>query len=168
MTFRNVLWWQYAFLSNELDTPKILACPGDRVVRLADSWGTDPNGGLLNASFQNNACSFALGLDAGVTYLKDGTRILDYSSSQEHILLMDRNPKVDPGALSCSSGISPANQLPFSGGTGNSGWLPIIHGPASGNVATLDGMVASVTSLGLNDLIQLGDANGSPHILLPR
>ena len=165
--FRNTAWWQYSFISNELESPKILACASDKQANIADSWGNAANGGYLNASYLGNACSYTLGIDAGVTYV-NGAPTLNYEASQEHVLMLDRNAKVDGGATSCSSGITTANILTYGFGASGSAWTNAIHGVNAGNAATLDGSVVAVTTKGLQELIQIGDGNGSPHVLAPR
>src|SRR5437667_12648278 len=44
----NNSWFQFAWVSNELNSPKILACPADKEVRIADDFTLSPNGGLVN------------------------------------------------------------------------------------------------------------------------
>jgi prepilin-type N-terminal cleavage/methylation domain-containing protein len=53
----NSVWFQFYWVSNELVTPKILACPSDRLVRVAEDFGLGTNG-FLNASYQNRAVSY--------------------------------------------------------------------------------------------------------------
>jgi prepilin-type processing-associated H-X9-DG protein len=67
---------------------------------------------------------------------------------------------------SCSSGITTAAAVKAR--PANSEWLPGIHGPGSGNVAKLDGSVEKVGNPELNELLDLGDANGNLHFLYPQ
>jgi prepilin-type processing-associated H-X9-DG protein len=48
-------------------------------------------------------------------------------------------------------------------------WLEGAHGKNSGNVAKLDGSVEKVSTVGLKELIQLGDdqGNNNAHFLFP-
>jgi len=62
---QNNAWFQYAWISNELLNPKVLACPSDREARPADDFTGNAIGGFLNPNFRNEACSYNLGLDAG-------------------------------------------------------------------------------------------------------
>ena len=66
---RNNAWWQFAFISNELNSPSLLVCPADKTVglsrRLADNWSaTDTNGGFMAPGFRHRATSYTIGLDA--------------------------------------------------------------------------------------------------------
>ena len=54
----NNVYFQYAWMSNELVNPRILACPSDKVARPADTWNNSPAGGLLNSAFKNDACTY--------------------------------------------------------------------------------------------------------------
>jgi len=164
--FRNNLWFQYGWVSNELESPKILVCPSDKESNPADNWGDLATGGFLNPAYQNRACSFVLGVDAGVTYV-NGNPVLNYESAQEHVLLTDRNLKADPGAGTCSSGITTINSIQARP-TAVTAWTNGIHGVNAGNVATLDGSVSAVTTRGVIDLLREGDGNGSLHMLYPR
>src|SRR5678815_5705544 len=57
---RRQSWFQFSWISNELASPKALADPADKRkgLRVAKSWGSDPNGGLSSRDFRNNACSY--------------------------------------------------------------------------------------------------------------
>src|SRR5207249_767899 len=50
---QNNVYWQFFWLSNELATPKILACPGDATVRMARNFSPTFDGGFLNANYKN-------------------------------------------------------------------------------------------------------------------
>lgn len=57
-------WRDFLTLSNELATPKILACPSDRETKgNAQNWSDRPDG-LTYATNRNNALSYFVGLDA--------------------------------------------------------------------------------------------------------
>jgi len=60
-------WAEYLSLSNELFTPRILACPSDAGVKVASEWGVGPNG-LVNPGFRRQAISYLLGLHANSLY----------------------------------------------------------------------------------------------------
>src|SRR6185369_7822732 len=69
---RNKVYWQFAFISNELSNPKVLVCPADRGVgaprKLAKSFGADPkNSGLMAPGFRDQACSYTIALDVVMT-----------------------------------------------------------------------------------------------------
>ena len=57
---RNTASWQFAVISNELNSPKVLICPEDKNVgetrRIADNWSaTDTYGGYLTVGFKDRA-----------------------------------------------------------------------------------------------------------------
>ena len=163
----NNAWFQYAWMSNELINPKILACPADKQAKPAETWTLSPASGFLNANYQNNACSYFVGLDAGSS--KNSGAILPFELSQEHIVYGDRNLEATAGlGGGCSSGVNPVggiNGPPFT-----SQWLVkpgYGHGNV-GNVALLDGSVQKASRKDVNDLLSKGDDNGSIHMQYPR
>jgi prepilin-type N-terminal cleavage/methylation domain-containing protein len=157
-------WFQFAWISNELVTPKILVCASDKGKKVASSWGFDPNGGFQHANYKNSATSYGIGLDAGYVGGK-----LNFENSQEHVLLCDRNAD-NKGSLSgCSAG--PTGVANFvTRPTANSGWLvkPDYGHGNSGNVASLDGSVTQATKSAFDRLLERGDDNGSVHFLMPQ
>ncbi len=162
----NNSWFQYAWLSNELVNPRVLACPSDKAVKPADTWNLNPSTGFLNPNYQNNACSIAIGLDAGAS--KNSGIILSMELAQEHVVFADRHVDA-PGGFGggCSSGVNPCGAMnrPF-----NTSWLKRAtfgHGDI-GNVALLDGSVQKAPRLELNQLFEKGDDNGSLHFLYPK
>ncbi|PYJ00291.1 MAG: hypothetical protein DME25_21060 [Verrucomicrobia bacterium] len=162
----NNSWFQFAWVSNELNSPKILACPADKEVRIADDFTLSPNGGFVNPSYQNNSVSYVIGLDAGAS--KNNGEILPFESSQQHVLLADRNLKIDSNTGGCSSGVNPVSTI--NARPANTAWLvkPSYGHGAIGNVALCDGSVQKPARKDLNDLFDVGDDNGSIHFLFPR
>src|SRR5262245_32815175 len=161
-------WFQFWWVSNELSTPKILACPADREKRTSGDFYSSPESGFLNGAFRNNAVSYALSLDAGVTY-PGGVLTLSWENAQQHILLADRNLEVGPPSPggSCSSGILFNGELPV---PSYARWVASVqygHG-GMGNVSTCDGAVQTVNTRDLRDLINRGNDQGSIHLLLPQ
>jgi prepilin-type N-terminal cleavage/methylation domain-containing protein len=161
------LYFQYSWVSNELETPKILACPSDKEVKPAYSWTLEADGGFMHNNFQNKAISYALSMEAGVV---GNNAALDQAS--EHMLVTDRNMEI-PGGTSdgdCGSRVGTAfriNTRP----NANSQWLDKAnYGHAkAGNVANLDGSVQqSNNTKDLNDILYRGDDNGAMHFLYPR
>lgn len=153
--------FQFAWVSNQLGAPKVLKCPGDKKKLAADSWGTDPDGGYLHANFQNNATSYTIGLDCG--YVRG---MLSMEDAQQHILITDRHMKSNDRNAGCSSGVGVADVVRAR--PANSDWTrePVIH-TGSGNVGLPDGSVQNVTKTGLNEMLNLGDDNGTLHFLYP-
>lgn len=171
---QNNAWFQYAWISNELLNPKVLACPADREARPAEDFTGNAIGGFLNPNFRNEACSYNLGLDAGsVSTGFMGAApsagvgsILPFELSQEHVLMTDRNINCGPASGGCSSGLSPVYQPPI----GTSAWLikPKYGHGSIGNVALCDGSVQKAPKKDLNEMLAKGVDDNSVHFLLPR
>jgi prepilin-type N-terminal cleavage/methylation domain-containing protein len=165
-------WYQFSWISNELLNPKVLACPADKQVKVADDFTGSALGGFVNVNYRNESVSMAIGLDAGAS--KNNGDILPFELAQEHILILDRNFKTD-GITSCSSGVNPAYAVNASGPGGggnpaNSAWLvkPNYGHGALGNVALCDGSVQKTVRKDLNELMDKGDDNGGIHFMMPR
>ena len=163
---QNNSWFQFNWIKEELNTPKILICPADKEKKTATSWGNDVDGGFLNANYKNGAVSFLINVDAGYNSSANS-----FDLSSEHILLMDRNLKEDGIAATCSSGlvgvpainVKPANQK----------WLdkPKYGHGDQGQVAILDGSVTKAGRATLNEMLNRGDDNAAGssqlHVLFP-
>src|SRR5689334_16468694 len=105
---RNNAWYQFSWISNEVINPKILACPSDKQSNPADTWTGNPSGGFLNPAYLDNACSYAIGLDAGV---RSGGGSIPFELAQEHIAFSDRHMEPETLASGCSLGINPVAAL---------------------------------------------------------
>jgi len=159
------VWFQFYWISNELQSPKVLQCPADKdpKAKQAQDWTGSPDGGFMNPLYKQYAVSFGLSLDGGFI----GGQ-LQFDAAQQHILIADRNLSYN-GFSGCSSGIKsaanivarPVAQTEWTA-TGN-------HGRNSGNIAKLDGSVEKCTTTGLKELVQLGDdqGNSNTHYLMP-
>lgn len=162
----NNAWFQFAVMSNELISPKILACPSDKQSKPADDFSFGASGGFMNPAFQNNSVSYFVGLDAGAS--RTGGEILPFELSQEHIVFGDRNLRA-PGGLGggCSSGVSPCGSIgrPFATSWANK---PNYGHGDNGNAALIDGSVQKTTRRDINLLLEKGDDNGSIHMQYPR
>ena len=169
----NNAWFQYAYISNELNNPKVLACPADKQVKPAEDFSASPQGGFINSSFRNESISYVLGLDAGslgadiAGSSAKGGSILPFELAQEHLLIADRNLK-NNGTTTCSSGVNPATEI--SGRPANSAWLekPNYGHGTIGNVALCDGSVQKAPRKELNEILEKADDNGSIHCQFPR
>jgi prepilin-type N-terminal cleavage/methylation domain-containing protein len=162
---QNNLWFQYAFISNQLTSPKILACPADKRVKPAVDFSASPDGGFMNPANRGFACSYPLGLDGGY----NGTMgAVIWADAQQHILIVDRNMATNSGSANsgCSSLVTTAFAVTARPAT--STWLPGIHGEGSGNVSKLDGSVEKCGNVDLQEFLNLGDDNGSLHFLYPQ
>jgi len=162
----NNAWFQFAWVSNELNSPKVLACPADKQVKVADDFTANVGGGFLNSSYRNEAVSYVVGLDAGANGV--GGAILPFELSQEHILTSDRHMQITDGYGGCSSGVSPAAYI--NARPAHSQWLvkPNYGHGTIGNVALCDGSVQKVAKKELNELLDKGDDNGGVHFLYPK
>lgn len=169
MTDYQNLWFQYHWISNQLNSPAVLACPGDKRKTLnpATTFGNNPKSGLAHPNFQNAACSYGLGIDAGVG---NNNTLLPFDQCQNHMLLMDRHIRPSGSGSGCSSGISPATVFSKPFDMPKVGWTNDVHGSGGGNVALMDASVHQVTSKGLTDLLWLGDdipgGGGGIHTLI--
>jgi len=161
-------WFEWYFIRENLETPKILTCPSDKVKskKTANDFQEYPLNG-----FQNNATSYFVSLDAGTANPNGGTTLSSYATSQNQALTGDRNMKTTSmGSSGCSSGVNNASTISVPQGA-NSGlpdttWTNSVHGIA-GNLAVLDGSVEQVNNNGLQTRIKMSDENGSVHILYP-
>ena len=162
---QNQNWFQFSWVSNELNSPKVLLCASDKKRHAADNWGsTDPTGGFRHNNQQNNSVSYNLWLDAGYV---NGT--LNFENAQEHILITDRNLNYDAIDNTCSSSITPARRMNGQNMTTIATWeeqRDYGHGKGGG-VGLLDGSVSSVTTAGLREFTRRGDDNGSLHYIFP-
>lgn len=149
------IWFHFSLMSNELVTPKILACPSDPVARPARDFTSDPWGGFMNASYRNNAVSYMLGLDA----------FFDFPNA---ILAGDRNLEWWALSSACSSGVRNAAALNASPLDTRLAWTMNLH-PGTGNLLLIDGRVEETSTARLRQVRgQAWDDNGVVHFLIPR
>ena len=120
------LWRHWLALSNELATPRILLCPGDKQRLSSKSSFTEPmSPSLMWAQFTNNSrLSYFLGLDAG-------------EKNPQTILAGDRNLTTNGVAVSPGRLMLTTNLV--------LGFTKEIHNQ-SGNILLGDGSVQQVTS----------------------
>jgi len=157
----------------EINDPKILLCPADKVHKQAQSWDDDVNGGFRHNNYLNNAVSYTINLDSGVTYDKTiGGAKLNYAGSQTHVLYTERHMEYNGQNTSCSSSVGNAfavQNLGVSGGgsPANVGWRenkPKLHSKG-GDVALVDGSAHSTNKKQLDEFLDQGDDNGSLHFI---
>ncbi len=158
-------WYHFAWISNQLINPKILACPSDKQASPADTWTGQSSGGFFAPAQLNNACSYAIGLDAGI---RGGGSPIPFELAQEHIAFADRHMEPESLSGSCSSGINPVASLntPFT----NAKWMkkPNFGHQDIGNVALLDGSVQKAPRSELRLYLLKADDGGSVHFIYPR
>ena len=155
--FINNAWFHYAWISNELATPSVLACPGDLPAKPARDFSGSADGGFMNPVYRNHAVSYPVSLDvlAGMTV---------------SFIAADLNISVDPSVSGCSSGVTTARSIIYSP-TSSADWLPGPHGQ-TGNLLLLDGRVLQTSTETLRhyltDILRSNGDIGAYHILSPR
>ena len=163
--YQNNAWFHFAFVSNQIDSPKVLVCPSDKEKRPALNFGGGIDGGYVHANFQANSVSYAVYLDGGISTGGGGA----VEEAQEHIIISDRNLNYDRIAGGCSSGIAPARQANRQSLGTILAWqeAPKYGHGLGGQAALIDGSVNAVTTKGMRELIDRSDDNGSVHFLTP-
>ena len=159
---KHELWFQYWWIRDQIQNPKVLADPADKRanLRVASSWDLNPNGGLQ--SFKNAGVSYVLGIDAGVG---DAGNPLPLDQVQQHMLVMDRHI-TDNGYGGCSSGLSTAAQLNKPSYFASMRFTGEVHGQDGGNIALIDGSAHQVKLPQLKEVLRLGDDAGDDiHIM---
>lgn len=151
----SLAWFQFSYLSNELATPALLACPSDAGTRVARDFSASPDGGYLHANYRNNAVSYFVGLHS-------------FYESPRSILSGDRNIKPTQVGVSCSyGGVGPVTiglNLPDAA----LGWTNAIHG-VTGNLLFTDGSVVEASSADLRHAVfDPATDNGRVHLLQAR
>jgi hypothetical protein len=149
------LWFDFAWVSNHLASPRVLACPADPQKKAAPDWGT-----FITPAFRNVGVSYFLQMDAGYALGFS----LGPEGSPSHILSGDRNI-VPSGRASCSVGlqdVAALNTRPMS----SPFWAHDVHG-LWGNLLLFDGQVRTAGYHTATNLAAQGDDNGSLHLLIP-
>jgi hypothetical protein len=146
-------WYHFSWISNELQTPKVLLCPAD-TGRQAQDFSSDPAGGLLYPAYRNNAVSYTL-----------GHPLAEYPDDW---LSTDRNLRCHAVNSSCSYYPVAASIYPRPVPQPGIGWTNNIH-VNSGNVLTRDGRVEQLSNAQLQAaLTQVVEDNSIIHLLVPR
>jgi len=146
-------WVHFAWLSNEIASPKVLLCPADTGVQATEFTG-NPAGGYLHPNFANRATSYALSYRF---------------NSLNPFLAGDRNLVFTGGSAGCSIfNVARAIPLPYSGTT--AGWNESIH-VLAGNYLSFDGSVKQADNAALRkafDQAHVDDGASSLHFSVPR
>ena len=170
-TLNQQVWFQFYWISNELNTPKVIVCASDKKKRAAIDFSASPTSGLLHANQRGNSVSYALWVDAGTKTGPSGKVDFIWESSQEHILTSDRNFTYDSLVANCSSGFMGLRGVNGAGlaATSIAKWeQQPDHGHGSdGQIGLVDGSVAQTTTKQAHDLQARGDDNGSLHYMVP-
>ena len=159
------IWQGFAVMSNELSTPKILACPaeydGGRTV--ATTFASSIPAGQTGVAFNSRAnVSFFIGVDADDT--------------QPQMLLYGDHAMGNTGTAAAASTASTAGWVgiyaPNAVGTGtatngNAAWMANSQHDKLGNVALSDGSVQGLSISKLREALKnTGDANNN-RLLFP-
>jgi hypothetical protein len=168
---RNNAWLQFAFISKDIQDPKVLVCPADQDRWTASSWDNNPAGGLIHARYQNRAISYCIGLDATAGFKGNW---LDLGGELRRVLLSERHMQYNTVESSCSAGVGPAKSIKVVPGPTNKvvnvGWKgnnPKLH-INGGNIARLDGAVVMANTAALQEILASQQTdNGSLHFIYP-
>ena len=146
-------WFDYLSMSNQLGTPRILACPADQGVLIASDFSRD-NGGYFSVPYRANATSYSLNLES-------------VSEQPQVFLFGDLNLKLINSAAFCQTLVN--NALTFSTFPFDNYhvWTNRVHG-FTGNIVTMDGGVATTSSEQMRAALRREDDNGSAHLLKAR
>jgi hypothetical protein len=147
-------WFEFAFLSNQLVTPRILACPSDVGVKRAIQFGGSTNGGYDALAFRGLATSYVIGMES----------VADMPHSW---VSGDRNLTVQSGFGSCPSRVNNLSSIIIAGGGFANRWTNAVHGEF-GHMLLMDGSVEFTSTPRLRILLDQGDDNGGVHFLRPR
>ena len=145
------VWVEFAYLSNELVTPRILACPADLGVKIASEFSDDASHGYMAAGFRSFATSYFLNLHTTFEYPRGP-------------LFGDRNVRVIPGG-NCEFGVN--NAVGVSSSDANIGWTNAVHG-FQGNIVRVDGTAEVTSSAELRDAFGRSDDRAVQHLLRAR
>jgi prepilin-type processing-associated H-X9-DG protein len=147
------VWLHFAWMSNELVSPKVLFCPSD-TGRPASDFRLAPGTGYLNANLRGNATSYLLS-----HAFRGGPNVL---------LVADRNMGSDQGLGGCSV-FNTALGVSFRPYSGAFVWNTNLHNH-QGNFLRADGRVEQVSNEGMRDVIARYpiDDNGNIHFIPPR
>lgn len=143
-------WAQFAFVSNELVTPKVLRCPTDKERVTAETFGADAGNGF--AGLKDKALSYWIGCEAG-----------DYIPGHE--LAGDRN--IGRNNLSCGVVGLYGSITSLNPNYPETEWDNTMH-VRSGNIVLVDGSVQQFGYAAFQDFLwNSGDTNYSNCILKP-
>jgi len=146
-------WFQFAAISNQLATPRVLACPSDVQKRVARDFGVSADGGFLSTGYRNNAVSYWINMHSVRFY-------------PGKLLCGDRNLRVDY-FTGCAIGIYNVAAI-RNPSFGSVMWTNNLHG-LWGNLLAYDGQVYAAANYQVltNALIPwILDSNGE-HLVMP-
>ena len=146
-------WLHFAWLSNELATPKVIFCPSD-TGKPAEEFTGSPTNGYLNPNFANRATSYFVGYSG-------------FDGDPQWVFVGgDRNVTIN-GSAFCSL-LNSASSINYGSVTGGH-WKTNLHNLV-GNVQLRDGSVEMLSSTELRSRFDLqpNDNVSAKHIAIPR
>ena len=144
-------WLEFAFLSNQLVTPRILACPADTGAKVASDFSSNPSQGYTAVSFRSQSTSYFINLHT-------------LSSQPNTVVFGDRNVRFVFGS-SCPYAVNAVSLFPPVGSANV--WSNAVHG-LQGNVVLMDGSVMVTTSEQARTALEKSSINGSLHFMPAR
>lgn len=150
-------WFEFAFLSNELVTPVILACPADAAVKKADDFGGADEGGFIGVNYRAAALSYVFGLEA-------------IGESPRSWLSSDRNLGGVTQGGSCPTRVINLSTIQTGPSFASISWTNgVVHG-IYGHALLMDGSVEFTSTPQLKALFLSPQAsvNGTTHFLRAR
>lgn len=148
--FSQNVWLHLAALSNELTTPRVLACPSDAFVRVATDFSASfTNGGFLAPGYRNSSVSYFLGLHA----VYSGPFPEAFVSTRDTALAGDYNLRFTSVEPCPVAGIANSIRISYE----SVAWLQGPHG-WSGNILLTGGQVEQTPNA------RIADAFGLPEV----
>jgi type II secretory pathway pseudopilin PulG len=150
----NNIWFQFAWISNELRTPKILVCPSDtNTLRVARDFSSRSDGGFLNPAYRNNAVTYFLGFHT-------------FRDNPRSILCGD--PNVTPTSVGGACSYSGLSSIISLGSFPPPLWTNALHG-LEGNILFNDTSVQTTSGTDLSMILSSSSTdNQRVHIIKSR
>jgi hypothetical protein len=146
------VWFEMLPFTNELISPKFLACPADTGAQPAPTWQA-----FTSSAYRQRGTSYSISLDIGLTGFE----------SRAGFVAGDLNIRYDGGPVQCSSGINNGMAIDIRSSVTLGSWTNAVHGDR-GHVLLFDGTVIFTTKTGLTNALHLGDDAGAVHVLSAR
>lgn len=147
-------WFEFTTLSNELVTPRLLACPADTGVKVASEFSNVGGRGYMATGMRSLATSYVVNMD-------------NLGNVPERAVAGDRNLRSD-GVTQCAQGVNNADFINLAQGQNPVLWTNAVHGLQGHFVRTDGSVVFSGSALLLANPQRLLDDNGSVHLLRAR
>jgi competence protein ComGC len=147
-------WFEFSTLSNELVTPRLLACPADTGVKLASEFSNLGGRGYMATGMRALATSYTINMD-------------NLGNVPERAVTGDRNLRSD-GLTQCGQGVNNADLINLAQGQNPVLWTNAVHGLQGHFVRTDGSVVFSGSALLLANPQRLLDDNGFVHLLRAR